>query len=443
LKGNMMILKKSRAKTISFLITISVILFLLFSHCVRKEPMPWSFGVMGDTQWTPYGFSEGKLIRGYDPEGTNPDSVSTSIITQINREFIDKGVKFVIQVGDITDWGTDKAIASRAAAARELYDAGIGFFCMRGNHEVYNYTFTPEFAPNDYGIPAMQSNFPQHQGTGKNVFGANNFSSPGSDKPGLGNMATELKGISYAFDFGEEGNNATFVIIDPWATQTQATSNNGLYVSYGYPIGAQQDWISSRLNLESRGTIHAFVFSHQPLIACNHVDSPFGFLDSAIDDQNTFYAELVKNKVGYYISGHDHIHSRSMVTSPDGKNSVEQLICAPACPKFYKPRPDDFPGWHGQKYRSKMISQELNNIGYYIFTIDGPKVTVDYYSDKNGGFIGGKDWPDGKGSLITPKFNFVKKESWSYSLNSQAYLMKQGDTDTTVKDSYKGTTQYY
>ena len=86
---------------------------------------PWKFGVMGDTQWT----------CPADPQGNNPNSVSASIIEQINPQFVKAGVEFVIQVGDLTDNGTDDGIKARAAAAKSLIDAGIGFFPMRGNHE--------------------------------------------------------------------------------------------------------------------------------------------------------------------------------------------------------------------------------------------------------------------------------------------------------------------
>ncbi|MFC1839043.1 metallophosphoesterase family protein [Thermodesulfobacteriota bacterium] len=412
-----MLIKDSMRRSLLILIAASVILTLSFSPCLGKELKAWSFGVMGDTQWTPYGFKDGKSVPGNDPEGKNPNSVSVSIITQFNKEFIEKGVKFVIQVGDITDWGTDEAIVTRAKAAAELYDAGIGFFCMRGNHETYSNLYFRDAEPNDYGIPAIQENFPQHRGIGKNVFGASNFSSPSSSEADLENMAAELDGLSYAFDYGENGSSATFLVIDPWVTQTRSNPNEKLHVIYGYSIKAQQKWISDRLNIETRGTSHAFVFSHQPLMAANHVDSPFGFLDSNLEDQNIFYSELKRNGVSYYIAGHDHIHQRNIVKSPDGNNEVEQLICISACPKFYRPRPDDFEGWHGQKYRSTTLSQEIDNIGFYIFTIDGPNVTVDYYSDRKGGFVSGNKWPDGSGSLITPEFEFIKKESWGYSLN--------------------------
>lgn len=189
----------------------------------QPAPTPWSFGVMGDTQWT---------FDLDDPEGTNPETVAGSFITQVNQEFINHGVKFVIQVGDLTNYGYDAAIASRATLAQALYDAGIGFFPMRGNHEPWaNLPFSPVVEENSFAIPAIQANFPQNQGTGDNLFGAANFSSPSSTEVGLENMATELAGISYAFDYGdEEGNDATFVIIDPWETDSASTSHDvGIY----------------------------------------------------------------------------------------------------------------------------------------------------------------------------------------------------------------------
>ncbi len=435
-----MIRKLTLPKLFLLLTLIFSLTVISFSSCVEKEPETWSFGVMGDTQWTPFGFKDGKSVPGYDPEGNNPSSVSASIITQINKEFIAKGVKFVIQVGDITDWGTDEAIASRARAAEELYNAGIGFFCMRGNHETYNNLYFRDAPPNDYGIPAIQKHFPQNRGMGNNLFGAHNFSSPSSDEADLENMEAELAGMSYSFDYGSEGNNATFIIIDPWATKTRSEPIRELLVNYGYTVKIQQPWISERLDKSKRGTEHAFVFSHQPLMAANHVDSPFGFLDSNQEEQNTFYRELNRNDAAFYIAGHDHIHQRNMVKSPDGKSEIEQLICISACPKFYRSRPDESEGWHGQKYRSTTISQEIDNVGFYIFTIDGPIVTVDYYSDRKGGFAGGNKWPDGSGSLITPEFDFIKKESWSYSLNGKSFIVKRGDSYSVVKDTFEGTT---
>ena len=419
------------------------------SPTAPETPPPdtsFKFGVMGDTQWT-YDLA--------DPLGENPETVAVSFINQVNQEFINHGVEFVIQVGDLTNYGYDDAIHARAAAAQALYDAGIGFFPMRGNHEPWGILFGDK-VDNDLAIPAIQADFPQNRGIGPNTGGATNFSSPTTTDPTLPNMNTELAGISYAFDYDDgDGNSATFVIIDPWETDSASEAlfsklypqygNLVVPYPYGYRVSAQQDWISDRLDAVTRGTEHAFVFSHQPLIASNHEDSPFGFLDEQTEEQNLFYADLVANDVAFYIAGHDHVTERAMVTSPDGLSTVEQIICAPQCPKFYAP---DYaaPEWRGQKFRREIISTEYNNAGYYIYTVDGPIVTCDYYADATGNWVAASRpnrWPAGaanEADLATPDFNYVLKETFRFSLNGQAFMIEQGDSYSAVTDTYGGTT---
>jgi len=362
---------------------------------------PWSFGVMADTQWT----------APTDPAKQNPNGVAVSIINQINQQFITSGVKFVIQVGDLTEKGNDADIHVRALAAHELYLAGIGFFPLRGNHEVS----AKPAGVNKYGIPAFRENFPQTRGKGSDVFGAANFNSPTT-------VSADLDGMSYSFDYGEAGNNVRFVIIDNWATPGKSFAHENGY-TYGYSIDDQQAWISSRLNKNNRGTEHAIVISHQNLIGENHQDSLFtGYANANPAWQNAFFASLQNNGVQYYLSGHDHVHQRSIITSPDGASRVEELICASNSSKFYTPKPADDAKWYGQKTREKSLSQDLYTVGYYIFTVDGPRVTVDYYADDHGKWQSDDSYPNGKGlpdTGITPTFKFVKKESWGYSLNTK------------------------
>lgn len=380
------------------LFVLALVLSLFMSAPAGAEP--WKFGVMSDTQWT----------APTDPAGKNPNGVAVSIIDQINQKFVGAGVKFVIQVGDLTENGNDADIATRAAAAETLYQAGIGFFPMRGNHEVYA---KPE-GVNQYGIPAFRDRFPQTQGQGSHFYGARNFNSPNSVSP-------DLDGMSYSFDYGDAGNSARFVIIDNWVTPTKRVPHENGY-TYGYSINDQQAWISNRLDKGMRGTTHGFVLSHQNLIGENHPDSLFtGYTDANPEWQNAFFASLQKNEVKYYISGHDHIHQRSIITSPDGTSKVEQLICASDSSKFYTPKPATDPKWFGQKAREASVSQELYTIGYYIFTMDGPRVTVEYYSDDHGKWQSDANYPNGPGlpdTGITPTLNFVKKETWGYTLGA-------------------------
>jgi hypothetical protein len=395
--------------------------FALSCEYGNLSAKPWKFGVMGDTQWTTT-----------DPAGANPDTVPLSIIDQVNQQFINAGVKFVIEVGDLTDDGNNVSEVTRATAAQSLYNHGIGFFPFRGNHETYG-------TNNSYGIPIFQTNYPQTRGI-SNTLNATNFNSPI-------NVSSDLNGMSYSFDYGTDGNKARFVIIDTWATPSKVDNNADGY-PYGYTINDQQSWISSRLDKHRRGTEHVFVFAHQPLIAENHQDTMFsGYTNANPDWQNVFFASLQDNNVKYFISGHDHIHQRSIIASPDGNSNVHETICASNSSKFYTPKPVTDSMWYGQKSRETSVSQEMYHVGYYIYTIDGPRVTVDYYSDDHGNWGSDNCYPDGTtpqscsvaGSHITPTFNFVKKETWGYNLNGKEFLVAQGQSYSSVQDKHDHT----
>ena len=408
-----------------FLKRANVLVFalILLGRAASASAEPWKFGVMGDTQWT-----------ASDPAKANPNTVPVSIIDQVNRQFIEAGVKFVIQVGDLTDSGSDGSEAIRAAAAQPLIDAGIGFFPFRGNHET-------RASDNAYGIPGFQSNYPQTR-TGSFTSSSHKQYKIGSGFSSPSTVGPELVGMSYSFDYGDRENSARFVIIDTWPTMGKSDKKPDGYI-YGYTVAEQQGWISDRLDRKRRRTMHAFVFSHQPLIAEGHQDTMFsGYTNAHPDWQNRFFASMQNNGVRYFISGHDHIHQRSIIASPDGKSRVEEIISASNSSKFYTPKPLDDPKWFGQKVRETSISQERNTVGYYIYTVDGPRVTVDYYSDDHGNWQSDANYPEGAGKSntgITPTFHFVKKESWSYSLNGKEFLIPQEMSYTVVKDSFKGT----
>ena len=429
----MMMTRNSRGRAIGpCLIAMMLVLAfgtLSYAQGGRYAVNPWSFGVHGDTQWTVDGNLE-----------DNPNYVSAAVIRALNERFLAHNVKFVVQVGDLSDRAGDAALATRAELAQTLYDHGIGFFPLRGNHETYGWMYFLDPA-NDLNIPAFKNNFPQTQGL-SNTFGATNFSSPSS----TGDI---LNGLSYSFDYGSADNNARFVIVDVEGTKISAKTpdphplygpgafyifwtvykhtadlagttgaydadgnwvkvdtiipagtyfrisggkpctdfygyDNGTITKYNtkgniYPVaenlyyisatvsgeywpGSQQEWISGRLDSSTRGSEHAFVFSHRPLIGGNHVDCFFGKDPSVtVDAQNDFYASLANNGVKYMISGHDHFHNRALLSSPDGSSKVEQLISIGASTKFYGPASiNSFPV--GVKDREIEISQELNNM---------------------------------------------------------------------------------
>lgn len=465
----------------------------------------WMFGATADTQWTithslewedgdPYYAHVNPYYR-----EENPDYVSVSTALKLNQEFIDHGVRFVVQLGDLTDRAGNAAMFTHAKARQPLYDAGIGFFPVRGNHETYGDLFglDPDL---DMNIPAWREAFPQTQGEGP-IFDARNFTRPDEEA---------LRGLSYSFDYGTPGSDARFLFVDVEATSYQfvppvdhpiygkpytfanvflwtvykhdedvldgatgamipagrwfriasnglpaiswvenatdetVTPDQGSWTSSGtaFHPGDQQDWITERLT-DGERPVHAFVLTHRNLMGQNHLDTAWGSHPGVSPDaQNVFYRSLQENKVGYFLSAHDHMHHRSVVSSPDGNWSVEQLIATSADPKFYDPVSGTM---SGQRWRETPISQELNNAGYYLFTVDGARVTVDYYADRIGNFGGDYCWPDGyagdqgtcrdprsnppperMGSLQAPNFQFVKKETWGYGQNGRRFIVPQG-----------------
>ena len=82
--------------------------------------------------------------------------------------------------------------------------------------------------------------------------------------------------------------------------------------------------------------------------------------------------------------------------------------------------------------------QNLARIGYYIFTVDGPRVTIDYYADDHGNWQSDAKFPDSNVDLVnfplgtTPALHFVKRSTQGYSLNGKENLVAQGaDYDMT------------
>ena len=90
----------------------------------------WTFGLMSDTQW------------GEDADGENPGSIAGGLQGLINQRMIDLGAAFLLQMGDNVDVEDDRyngrpevrTMPIKGELVQPLYDAGIGFFTLRGNH---------------------------------------------------------------------------------------------------------------------------------------------------------------------------------------------------------------------------------------------------------------------------------------------------------------------
>jgi hypothetical protein len=205
------------------------------------------------------------------------------------------------------------------------------------------------------------------------------------------------------------------------------------------------DWVGTVLSGKQKDS-NAFVFAHKGLITENHADILFGSNPSAMPAlQNQFMSSLSGNGVHYLFGGHDHMHNRAIITSPDGASQVQDITTSSNSYKFYIPQVPstdekyNTPANGMAGHRETPIAQELFTVGYYIVTVDGPRVTVEHWASDNGcgGTLGaGMDCD----LLVTPALSFEKRETFGYSLNGQEFLVAQGEPYTVVQDSFNGTT---
>jgi hypothetical protein len=468
----------------------------------------WKFGVMSDTQWTtPPGtvWSSPAQAAPGGVDASDPNTCAVGILNQIQQQFINNGVKFVVHVGDLAD-DTSSTVGNlgqdtRALYAQPLYNAGIGFFPLRGNHDdayallnsefqaiypqtqngVHNATPSRVFTTlaTDSQVGSSKNTQPIPANNGSQFTVGSNFSSPTAWNNGLA-------GMSYSFDF----NNVRILMLDQFTPVTGSASTPAGWDANGYGDGSpttisqQQSWISAQLSGRASGS-HAFVFAHKGLLTLNHQDTLFSQSSSSITtlaagnnanpaynpvQQNAFFSSLQSNGVRIYMNGHDHMYDRSLITSPDGKSQVMQIVAASDSSKFYPPvgsgnntntnalaalgSGSDANGvpystysndqyWNvnqaGGTLRRAPVTQELFTVGYYIVTVNGANVNVDYYSASVSTYQSATD-----GEVIvssSPSLTFAKRESFGYSLNGQQYQVAQGAPYTVVQDkSSAGTT---
>ena len=130
-------------KSHSFKRIAGAVALLVLAGVPAAQAEAFSFGVMGDTQWA-----------GSDPTGNNVNTVAVNQIKACNDAFVAAGVKFVVQVGDLTDTGSDASLQTRLNANSALNTAGIAFYGLRGNHE--SSTSNQTFFQNKY-IPTSSA----------------------------------------------------------------------------------------------------------------------------------------------------------------------------------------------------------------------------------------------------------------------------------------------
>jgi len=288
---------------------ISVFLVIISLGGSAAEPS-WRFIVTGDS-------------RG------NDNGVNTVIMGELAAEIVKKQVDFVLFSGDLVQANVDQAaMDSQLKTWRDtmqpVYDAGIGVYAVRGNHDI---------------------DCPQKDTSWNNIF-KGKYAMPNNGPAGEKNM-------TYSF----RHKNAFVVGLD----------------NYGQPGYTElhrvnQEWLDAQFAANTEP--HVFVFGHEPAFKANHENC----LDNHMTERDMFWASIEKAGGRTYFCSHDHFYDHARVDDDgDPNNDIHQFIAGTAGAPFYD--------WSG-KYDGENSSYTVKGIyhskeyGYCLVEIDGLDVTV-------------------------------------------------------------------
>jgi hypothetical protein len=244
-----------------------------------------------------------------DSRGSLPSGVNDVVLSEQVREILRWNVDFVIYAGDLV-YGAgvppaqfETQLWHWVSVMQPLYNAGIGVYVCRGNHEQGDTWYAD---PNE---PPPKDNYALRW---LNVFGSDKR----LDLRLPDNGPTNEKYMTYAVAH----KNALILALDEYA---------GLWHHAVHSVS--QPWVDSQLQANTKP--HVFVFGHEPAFRTFHQDC----LDAHPDQRDAFWRSLMAARAGFYTSGHDHYYDNARVHEANGdpNNDIHQLIIATAGAPLY------------------------------------------------------------------------------------------------------------
>ena len=253
--------KTVRARNVVRLLSAALLLSVASVHSPRGlAATSWKFIVTGDS-------------RGSD------NGVNTPILTEIAAEIVNQGAEFVVFPGDLVNGYTTPAILESQLThwrniMQPVYDAGIGVYAVRGNH--------------DLGSEAAWNN----------VF-SGAYALPGNGPAGEEN-----------FTYSVAHRNALVLGLDQYFATHRVN----------------QSWVDAQLAANTLP--HVFTFGHEPAFQAQHTDC----LDDYVANRDAFWASLGDAGGRTYFAGHDHFYDHARVNDGDGDpdNDLHQYIVGTA-----------------------------------------------------------------------------------------------------------------
>jgi len=272
---------------------------------VATAPVAWRFAMVGDTH-----------VPILDKLGAD------NILSEIATAMIADGVKVALLAGDIVDAGSGvnaDGFAAQLDAWKQLvaplYDAGVGVYPIRGNHE----------ADVKKSVAVWNATF------------ADNHLLPANGPAGETNL-------TYSFTY----KNALFVGLDDYVNLHKVN----------------QAWLDQQFAANTHP--HVFVFGHEAAFKVFHTD----ILDDYPTERDTFWKSLTGAGARVYLCGHDHLFDVARIDDGDGNanNDLYQVLVGTGNNEYhtlYQYNGDN------SSYKPINLKHIINNNGYLLVELSG------------------------------------------------------------------------
>jgi hypothetical protein len=245
-----------------------------------------------------------------DSRGGFASGINEPILAEMADEILRWNAELVIFPGDLVYGGRvspawfEEQLWAWVGIMKPLYDAGIGVYPCRGNHEV------GDAWDIDWGyFPDPVDNFSSRW---LHVFG-------NAARPDLRLPANGPDGAKY-MSYAVIHKNALFLAVDQYGGTNHRLAH-----------AVDQGWVDAQLRANRRP--HVFVFGHEPAFKLVHPDC----LDDHPAERDAFWRRLQVGGVRAYFCGHDHFYNHARVGDGDDdpSNDVHQFVAATAGAPWY------------------------------------------------------------------------------------------------------------
>ncbi len=268
---------------------------------------------------------------------------------ELVTEILSQGADFILFPGDLVSGyasigpaGFEAELWTWVDKMKPVYNAGIGVYVSRGNHELmdtWNRSIWPDIDPYD-----------NHTTRWLNVFGSDLY--PEQILPDNGPESEKY--MTYAVTH----KNAFIVSLDQYAGINHDTVHM-----------VDQEWLDDQLAANT--TPHIFITGHEAAFRAMHTDC----LDNQPAQRDAFWASIRNAGGRTYFTGHDHFYDHARIDDGDGNpdNDIHQYIIGTGGARPYTWSP---PYSGNNSYYTVEQLDHAENYGYVLVEVDGLNVTL-------------------------------------------------------------------